>query len=239
MMRAICGIVPVLPRAARRRRFSEDRKETTMTTLMLALALVQDAAREDALRKISTQKVTVDFDNIKLGDALDFLRDATGLNLVLLPSAAARDAEQPVKLKARDLSVKSVLKLLLGGRGLTVAWRDGALAVVPAEELQDAVTLKIYDVRSHLIKLEDHPGPVMELTKTAQQGPGIIVTLQDPQPIIDPEFLVDLIMANTGGRSWEGGKATINLADGRLVISQTPTVHREVDAFLRRLGQYR
>ena len=139
-----------------------------MITMMLALALAQDAAREDAVRKLSAQKITVDFDQVKLADALDFLRDATGLNLVLLPSGAAKDADQPVRLKAKDLTVKSVLKLLLHQRGLTVAWRDGALAIVPVEDVQEDVAMKIYDVRSQLLKIEDFPGPVMELTKTAQ-----------------------------------------------------------------------
>ena len=36
-----------------------------MVAMMLALALAQDAAREDAVRKLSTQKVSVDFDQVK------------------------------------------------------------------------------------------------------------------------------------------------------------------------------
>lgn len=213
-----------------------------MITMLMALALTQDVAREDALRKLTTAKLTVDFDNIKLADALDFLRDASGLNLVLLPSAAAKDAEQPVKLKAKDLTLKSILKLMLHGRGLTVSWRDGALAVVPVEELQDQVTMKLYDVRSHLLKIADFAGPRMELVSpTAGSMPmtGIQITLDEPKPILEPDFLVELIRSNTGGRSWDSGKATIDLVDGRLVVSQTPAVHREIDALLRRVGQYR
>lgn len=213
-----------------------------MITMLMALALTQDVAREDALRKLSTAKLTVDFDNIKLGDALDFLRDASGLNLVLLPSAAAKDAEQPVKLKAKELTLKSLLKLMLHGRGLTVTWRDGALAVVPAEDLQDVVAMKIYDVRSHLLKISDFAGPRMELvspTSGGVHGPITGIILEEPKPILEPDFLVELIRSNTGGRSWDGGKATIDLVDGRLVVSQTPAVHREIDALLRRVGQYR
>ncbi len=212
-----------------------------MITMLLALALAQDVAREDALRKLSTAKVTVDFDQVKLADALDFLRDASGLNLVLLPAAAAKDAEQPVKLKAKDLTLKSVLKLLLHGRGLTVTWRDGALAVVPVEDLQDSVSMKIYDVRSHLLKIADFAGPRMELVSPTGgvQGPVTGIILEEPKPIIEPDFLVELIRSNTGGRTWESGKATIDLVDGRLVVSQTPAVHREIDALLRRVGQYR
>jgi hypothetical protein len=212
-----------------------------MVAMMLAMALTRDAAREDAVRKLSTQRITVDFDQVKLADALDFLRDATGLNLVLLPSGAAKDAEQPVRLKAKDLTVKSVLKLLLQPRGLSVSWRDGALAIVPQEEIQDVVALKIYDVRSQQIKLPDFPGPRMELAAPASANPvGItLFDLSDPKPLLEDDMLIDLIRSNTGGRSWENGKATIDLVNGRLVINQSPAVHREVEDLLRRLGQYR
>lgn len=211
-----------------------------MIAMVMALVLAQDAAREDAVRKLSTQKVTVDFDQVKLADALDFLRDATGLNLVMLPAAAAKDAEQPVRLKAKDLPVKSVLKLLLHNRGLALTWRDGALAVVPQEEIQDVVELKIYDVRSQLAKLPDFPGPRMELaspTATALPSVGIVL-VETEKTIIEGEFLVDLIRNSTGGRTWDNGKATIDLVNGRLIVSQTAGTHRDIADLLRKLSQY-
>lgn len=211
-----------------------------MIAMTLMLALTQDVAREDAVRKLTTQKVTVDFDQVKLADALDFLRDASGLNLVLLPAAAAKDAEQPVRLKAKDLPLKSVLKLLLHNRGLALTWRDGALAVVPQEELQEVVELKIYDVRSQLAKLPDFPGPRMELvspTTSALPSVGILL-IETEKTIIEGDFLVDLIRNSTGGRSWENGKATIDLVNGRLIVSQTAAAHREIADLLRKLSQY-
>ena len=93
-----------------------------MKTLM---ALVAAAAvawagddRGDSVRKLETMKITVYFEDVKLPEAVDYLRDVTGLNLVVLPRAMEKDGESKVRLKVKDLSVKSVLRLLLASRGL-------------------------------------------------------------------------------------------------------------------------
>src|SRR5262249_25830343 len=120
----------------------------TMAALMAMTALAwAGGSREDAVRKLE-MKVTVDFQDVRLPDALDYLHDVTGLNLVLMPKAMEKEGDSKIRLKVKDLSVKSVLKLLLSSRGLTVSWRDGALVVLPKEDLQDATTLRMFDVRS-------------------------------------------------------------------------------------------
>src|SRR5947207_3262648 len=100
--------------------------KTMMTlTAMAALAWAGDT-REDTLRKLETMKVTVDFQDVRLPDAMDYLRDVTGLNLVILPKALEKEGDSKIRLKVKDLSVKSVLKLVLASRGLTASYRDGA-----------------------------------------------------------------------------------------------------------------
>src|SRR5436853_7651074 len=124
----------------------------TALTAMAALAWAGDS-REDSVHKLETMKVTVNFEDVRLPDAVDYLRDVTGLNLVLLPKAMDKDADSRIRLKVKDLSAKSVLKLLLAPRGLTVTWRDGALVVLPKEDLQDSTVMRMFDVRSLMVKL--------------------------------------------------------------------------------------
>src|ERR1041384_3858606 len=113
----------------------------TMAALitMGALAWAGDS-REDSVRKLETMKVTVDFQDVRLSDTVDYLRDVTGLNLIILPKALEKEGDGKIRLKVKDLTVKSVLKLLLQSRGLTASWRDGALVVLPKEALQDSTT---------------------------------------------------------------------------------------------------
>lgn len=211
--------------------------------ILAATASAQDPARDEAVRKLSTLKISVDFDQARLQDAMDYLRDVSGLNVVVTPSAQLKEGDAVLSLRAKDLSLKSVLKLMLHGRGLTATWRDGALVVLPVEELSAATTMRIYDVRSHLLKLPDHPGPKVELVGNPGSGNGLVgpqFDLSEPRVIMEPDFLVELVKANTGGRSWETNpNASIDLADGRLVVTQSASVHAEVDAFLRRMAAYR
>jgi hypothetical protein len=210
---------------------------------MAALAPAGEGNREDAVRKLETLKVTVDFQDVKLGEAIDYLRDVTGLNLVLLPRAAEK-GEFKVRLKVRELTVKSTLKLMLSGHGLSVTWRDGAVVVLPQEDLQDEVTFQMYDVRAQLVKLSDFPGPKVELVRPgrgATTGPIVgIEQFELHDPPVAPEFLVDLVKANTGGQSWDQNRnASIQLTNGMLVVSQTGPVHREIKTLLGLLAQYR
>lgn len=211
----------------------------TITALLAVLAAgpaaAQESARDEAVRRLSTLKATVDFNGQPLAEAMDFIRDLTGLNVVVSPSAALKEGDAVVRLRAKDLPVKSIVKLLLHGRGLRATWRDGAVVVVPEEELREAVVLRVYDVRSMTAKIQDQPGPKVELA--VGKVDLVLTTLEDPKPIMEGDFLVDLVRANTGGRSWDGGSAEIRMADGRLIVSQTPAVHAEIEEFLRKVGR--
>ncbi len=212
---------------------------TTAAILAMAAWAWAGDGREESLGKLETMRVTVDFENVRLPEAIDYLRDVTGLNLVVLPKAMEKDGEAPIRLKVKDLCVKSVLKLLLAPRGLTAAYRDGAVVVVPREDLQDSTTMRLFDVRALQVKLQDFPGPVVELVAKGK-GTGVIVTnLIEPTNPIPDDFLLDMIKTNTGGGSWDSNsKAALNLTNGTLVVTQTPGVLREIDHLLNLLGQY-
>lgn len=213
---------------------------TTRTALLAILmaipATAQDSARDQAVRRLSTLKATVDFDGQRLEEAMDFIRDLTGVNVVVSPAAALQEGDATVRLRAKNLPVKSILKLLLHPRGLRATWRDGAVVVVPEAELREAVVLRVYDVRSLTAKIQDHPGPKVELAV----GKADVVfhhAIDDPKPVMDGDFLVDLVRESTGGRSWDGGAADIRNVDSRLIVTQTPSVHAEIEDFLRKVGR--
>jgi len=207
---------------------------------MAGLAAAGDSTREDAVRKLETMKITVDFQDVKLSEAVEYLRDATGLNFVILPRATEQGGDSTLRLRTRDLSVKSTLKLMLSGKGLTVTYRDGALVILPQADLQENLVLEIYDVRSQLVKLQDFPGPRVELASPTNKtsSPVLGIELIEPKdPPVPPEFLVQLVKDNTGGQSWEKN-ASVELKNGLLVVSQSPSVHREIKSLLAKLAQY-
>lgn len=210
------------------------------TVMAMVLAFGAGDSREEAARRLESMKVTVDFEDVRLVDALDYLREVTGLNLVALPRAMEKEGDSKLRLKVKDLSVKSVLKLLLGSRGLTASYRDGAIVILPKEDLQDSTALRMFDVRALQVKIQDFPGPVVELTASGSKKVGpLISSLVEPVTPIPDDFLIDMIKANTGGGSWDSNpRAAVTVTNGMLVVNQTPSVLREIDSLLGLLGQY-
>jgi hypothetical protein len=222
-------------------------KEAAMKTAMAILLLgaaapADEPARDEAVRKLNTMKVTVDFEDLKLQDALDYLREATGLNLVLQAKAGQAAGDERIKLRVKELSVKSILKLMLAPKGLAATWKEGAIVICPQEELEESMTIQMYDVRALMIKLQDFPGPKVELVTPNGKGPltgAEFVLAQEPTEVIGEDLLITLMKENTGGRSWENPKASISMARGMLVVTQTSKTHAEIKSLLLRLGQFR
>ena len=68
---------------------------------------------EYILRKLELQKVTVHFQETSFNECLDFLRDITGLNIVLSPTAREIVEDVKINLRLRDIKLKSVIALML------------------------------------------------------------------------------------------------------------------------------
>ena len=210
------------------------------TLLLAGLATGPGDDRAGLLRKLEGQRVTVDFDQIPLSEAIGTLRGMTGLNFVLHPKVLAQAPDLKVRLKVSDLNLRSVLRLLLGPLDLVLSGRDGVLQILPRAELNDGVTMKMIDVRKLLVRLQDAPGPRMELAP--RPGVTLICGLSCFDfipPSENEDQLVQLLKGNTGGDSWESNpKTSLTLSNGKLFISQSPAVIREAEALLNRLGQY-
>ena len=146
-----------------------------------------------------------------------------------------KDGEAAIRLKVKDLSVKSVLKLLLGARGLTAAYRDGAIVILPKEDLQARPRCGSSTSGLCMVKIQDFAGPVVELTgpsskKTCITGSS---TSRTPSRVIDDDFLLQTIKASTGTGTWDSNpNAVAELHNGQLVVTQTPAVLREIENLL-------
>lgn len=215
--------------------------KTMIGVLMAAAAASAQSDGREARQKLDAMKVTVDFDGVKLSDAVSYLRDLTNLNFVIDPAVLEKEGDFAVRLKLREVSVGSVLKLMLLGREISAVWREGTVLLLPRSKAGGALTMKLYDVRSLLVKLQDFPGPVAELAGSSSKPMvSAVFVLQDPQegPVTESN-LADLVKENTGGRSWEETDASISLSNGMLVVVQSAAVHKEVAQIMGLLGQYR
>jgi len=200
---------------------------------------------EHVVAKLKTVKISLEFKDTPLSDALDFIRSFSGIDFVI--DGKVRDKFQADQLKVsltvRDLPLRSALKLMLEGRGLAATYRDGVILIILKEELDQQVTLRIYDVRDLLMKIQDHPGPVIELRPPSQTAGGVAgatFTLEEGnKTVLTEDFIVDLIKKTCTPGTWENQKASISMNNGLLMVVQNKRAHDEVQQLIGMLRQYR
>ena len=230
--------------------------KTMQTTALLALMAIPAFAQEggsdadprkaEVLNRLNNTRVTVDFTNAPLEEAIAFLRDFTSLNIVVDAEVYKNQSEDQLKitLKVKDLLLKSVLKLMLNTRELTAMYKEGVVLVVPKGKIDKAVTLQLYDVRDLLVKIQDFPGPRVELVSPQKNGGSPLVsatfTFDEPKSVITEDFITDMVKQNTGDKSWEENpNASMTLTNGVLVVSQSRRVHEEIKRFINLLRQFK
>jgi hypothetical protein len=209
-----------------------------------------DPRKAEVVNKLNTMRISVDFNNQTLEEAIAFMRDFSGLNIIVDAEVYKNQSEDQLKvtLKVKDLLLKSVLKLMLSSRELTAMYKEGVVLVVPKGKVDKAVTLQLYDVRDLLVKIQDFSGPKVELVAPGGGrggkggGPltGATFTLEEPRSTITEEFITDMVKQNTGDKSWdENSSASITMTNGVLVVTQSKRVHEEVKRFLNLLRQFK
>jgi hypothetical protein len=205
-----------------------------------------DPRKQEVLNKLNTMRVTVDFSNTTLEEAISYLRDFTSLNIIVDAEVYKAQSEDQLKvtLKVKDLLLKSVLKLMLTSRELTAMYKEGVVLIVPKGKVDKAVTLQLYDVRDLLVKIQDFAGPKVELVSPSKGGGGPLTgatfTLEEPRSTITEEFITEMVKQNTGDKTWdENPNASISLTNGVMVVSQSKRVHEEIKRFINLLRQFK
>jgi len=167
----------------------------------------QDAAVYRAL----DDRVDVDFSARTLGELSNYLNER-GIDLVLDLRAleeAGVESDTPLRpLKLKQVTLRSVLRHLIGQAELTLLVRDGKLVVTTTDHASNELITKIYRV-DDLVRIKDSDG----------------TTVDNYDPLID---LLETVVVPP---AWDavGGPGTIRGFQGTLVISQTDEVHEEIE----------
>jgi len=110
--------------------------------------------REEEIQRQLTRPVSIDFDNAPLSDVVDFLRNFTGVNIVL-DNRAMEDVgvtpDTTVTLKLNEVSLKSTLKLLLGQLELAYLIRNEVILITTSEKAGGDLVTRVYPVADLVI----------------------------------------------------------------------------------------
>lgn len=112
--------------------------------------------RPPAVARVLKQKLSVDFEGASLEDVLSYIREVTGVNMGL--TAEVRADTDPVYLNLTDVTVESILELVLEPRGFGYAVKPGDILYVRKGRLGEDLQVRVYDVRDLLLSNEDRFG---------------------------------------------------------------------------------
>lgn len=134
--------------------------------LFLFISSASAASRASAQTRVALdrQLPQVDFTNVTLRDALDFLADVSGANLHVNWKAldtVGVTPETPINMRLRDISLRKVLGLVLseasGGTGLAFYLDDGVVEITTREIADSQMLTIVYPVQDLLVE----PPPTM------------------------------------------------------------------------------
>lgn len=107
------------------------------------------AGPEVTVAHVLERRIDVDFDGVPLSDMLSYIREITGVNMVV--SNDVRMSADPVYLRMRNATVETVLELALEPRGFDYAVRPGQILFVGEEGEVQKHGFRVYPVTDLLL----------------------------------------------------------------------------------------
>jgi len=189
---------------------------------------------EDLLNRLAG-RVTVDFDNLAVEEALAFLAKVGSFNLVVDPAVFAAGGKV-VTLRATDMRIDTVLIWL--GRLTGSTWIMSKGAVYFGGDQTEEPVLGVYDL-AHLVSAPyDQSGWNVAFNSSSGAGGtggGLNIFEQDDAPVdrIAPEDVVDLIRNAVSPGKWDTPEQTLEIRSNVLYVTASRSTHQLLQEFLR------
>ncbi len=194
-----------------------------------------------ALNDRLEQRVTFDFQDQSFEDVVAFLRQVTGVNIVVSPQVLAAGGGGTVTLKVREMRFRDALKWILEITGWHMAIQDQAI-FINNEPVTGAAGLRLYDVTDLITPVRDFPGAEMAYAASggdAAGGGNLFggAAAEEETTARDPEELVNFIKNNVTKNDWDPARnIDIQQRSGStLFVSHTPEGHKLVEQLLANL----
>ena len=201
-------------------------------------------------RRLDTQPVSINFDQTPFEDAINFLRDITGLNYVLTKEAKdlVEGENVTVTLKLRDITLRHALRLILATNE-NLNWRieDGVIKIGTTAEKTEELILEFYDVTEIVQTPPDFPAPELGLNLAGGGGSGggaaggvLSFDEGDEESSggqLDADKLQELIETRLGESDDDG---SVEISGGILIVRKPLRAHENIlkllDALRRSVG---
>lgn len=122
------------------------------------------------------QRITLDARDQSLSDTAEFLRRATGLNIVLAPALTANPPV--VNLQVREMALGSLFSWLEKTANIHIGFVSGAV-YLSDQPVAGSVTTKLYDVSDLALPIRNFPGPTMTIPEPGGTGSSILAPIAE------------------------------------------------------------
>jgi hypothetical protein len=196
---------------------------------------------EKRINEALDKRATFDFVDMPLQTVVDFLMDTLDGEIeILLDNRALEDAgadARPVNLRAKNVPIRTALRLLLGQKDLTYLIQDEVLLITTVDKAETQLVTRTYPIGDLLADV-----PVMSRKGGLGGKPDGKAPTEPEQPVRfvkDYDSFIECITTTVVPQSWDevGGPGSITEmpVSSSVVISQTPVVHDEVLQLIRAL----
>ena len=205
------------------RRVAAATVERTVPRSPLVPSVTPESPDEVRIRAALSRRLPeVRFDAAAISDVIDFVRDVTGINILVnwrALEAAGLERSMPVTLRLKDVTLDQTFRMLereAGGDSVRLghAIEHGVLVFSTMADLGSRPRVEVYDIGALL----GGSGEAREKQITALKA---------------------VISAGVDPSSWKdsGGEGTLSAFGDRLSITQTAENHEQIERLLTRLRQ--
>ena len=167
--------------------------------------------------KLQKRLEKVPLTGIEFKSAVDYLREVSGLNILVNWGALKMESEEiqvrEINVVLNNVTVEQALQAILedaGGGVVQIGYvvKDGIVTISTMDRIRAVVTLEVYDVRDMIDRTEPE----------------------------EMESFIEMLTTSVDREFWyPNGNATINDTNGLLVIRNMPPNHEEIRKLLAKL----
>jgi len=188
-----------------------------------------------SIRQRLEQKVSFEFMDTPLDQAVTFLREVSQVNIILDPAVVGATPPR-VTLNMKNVPMRLALEWILKLASLQYELKDNAVFISNKAGLRPDLVMRIYDVQDLTITIPDFPGPEFSLQTGGGAAPPVLGGAGGPGGGVTgmtTTAIVDMLRQRVAPQTWDPAFGTsIDESQGKLVIMQTPEVHRLISNLL-------
>jgi hypothetical protein len=207
-------------------------RDLTSEAAVLHTAPITTGKAQEWIEQRLNERISVEFAEIPLSQALDEIRELTGIPITVDRPALEEDGidlQHPVSLKLDQLRLKTALQMLLRDVGLTWVIKDDVVEVTTPKGARGKLVQRTYAVADLVV-------PIPNYGTAFPSNPAATAPATPSEQKTDEQQLIRCIVNTIAPNQWReaGGPGTIEYfpLGMALVVNQTTDVHEQVAELL-------